>query len=63
MTHNVKYKHSAGLGAIHCLAYRSFLGAKMLNLTIKLMQCVCPAWATGIEDTTLFQRVQYMTWY
>ena len=22
--------------------------------------CVCPAWATGIEDTTLFQGVQYM---
>ena len=21
-----------------------------------MTQCVCPAWATGIEDTTLFQR-------
>jgi hypothetical protein len=38
--------------------FTSYIPLQTAETRMQYTMCVCPAWASGIEDTKLFQRVK-----
>jgi len=63
MTHNVlQLGEEADFEALNCLPALNLIRSTKLHLSTEPAflpnPCVCPTWASGIEDIKLFQRVK-----